>query len=554
MVSPRRPAAEYLEEPRGIPLTESALDRLRFLRGSLADMARECLKIRTKAGSFVNFELNPGQEIVHAALEAQKANFGWVRALILKQRQGGISTYIAARYYHRTSMNKGVNTYILSHEQSSSDALFGIVDRFQRNNPLAPHVGVSNVKELVFDKLESSYQVATAGAKEGGRGRSISLFHGSEVAFWNNAPAHFAASVQAVPLEQGTEIVLESTSNGPSGEYYERWQDAEAGNGDYIPIFLPWFISPEYTREPPIGFELTTDAEDGELSEAEYRDIHKLSLGQMAWRRAKIFELRSEATFKREYPADPMEAWTAKGDHEPLIDPLLVLRARKRERQGVGPKVLGIDPASGGGDRFAIAFRQGLKAHWLRYRNKIDHNEAVEWVDSVIQEIKPDRVFIDAGNIGAALISALRAKRREYQTLIVSVNFGGTSQAKLARPKVPGPKNRRAEMWDRCRDWLQLTEGVQITDDNALQSDLTAPRRKPSLTNDLVLESKDDMKARGVRSPDLGDALCLTFASLDYIESQPATPQSHFGLIDGARAVTPTLDTPFSGGGGSWMS
>lgn len=536
-------------------MSQIALDKLRHLRGNLADMAKECLKIRTKAGTFVPLEFNPGQLIVHAALEAQRLNFGWVRAQILKQRQGGISTYIAGRYYHKTSMNKGVNTYILSHEQSSSDALFSIVDRYQRNNPFAPHVGTSNVKELVFDRLESSYQVATAGAQEGGRGRTISLFHGSEAAFWKNAPAHFAASVQAVPMEPGTEVVLESTSNGPSGEFYERWQDAEAGRGDYIPIFLPWFISPEYTREPPLGFELMREAEEGEVSEEEYRDLYQLNMGQMAWRRAKIFELRSAATFKREYPADPMEAWTAKGDHEPFIDANLVLRARKRERQGYGPKILGIDPTSGGGDRFVIALRQGLKVPWVKHRTKIPPDEAIEWVDSVIQETKPDKVFIDAGGGGVWLISALKAKRREYQTLIVVVNFGGTSQAKLARPKMPGPKNRRAEMYGRCLEWLQLPEGVDIPDDHVIQSDLTATRRKPSLTNDTVLESKDDMKARGVRSPDTADGIVLTFASTDFIEqTQQDTPSSQFGLIDRAQSVTTPLPvSDFAGGGGSWM-
>jgi hypothetical protein len=514
------------------------------------DMARECLRIRTKKGTFVPFTANEGQVIVHAALEGQKQSYGWVRAQILKQRQGGISTSIAGRFYHKTSMNKGVNTYILSHEASASQGLFDIVDRFQRNNPFAPHVGISNIKELVFDQLDSSYQVATAGAKEGGRSRTTSLFHGSEVAFWQNAPAHFAASVQTVPLEAGTEIVLESTSNGPSGEYYERWQDAEAGKGDYMPIFLPWFISSDYTRDVPPGFELMTDAPEGELSEADYRDLYHLSLGQMAWRRAKIVELRSDQTFKREYPADPSEAWTVKGDHAPLIDPNLVLRARKRHRDGFGPKLLGIDPAGGGGDRFAIAFRQTLKMHWIKYRNKIDHNEAVEWVDSVIQEVKPDRVYIDAGNMGAALISALRAKRREYQTLIVAVNFGGTSQAKLARPKYPGPKNRRAEMYLRSLDWLELPEGVDLPDEALIQSDATATRRKPSLTNDTVLESKDDIKARGVRSPDLWDAAVLTFASNEFIQQgSPDVVKQDYGSIDRALDVT---TTPLYSGGG-WM-
>src|SRR4051812_43422377 len=98
--------------------------------------AEACLRIRTKAGDTVPFTLNEAQRIIHEKLEQQKREKGWVRALILKARQQGASTYIAARYYHRTSLHSGVNTYILSHEQASADALFAIVDRYQKNNPL----------------------------------------------------------------------------------------------------------------------------------------------------------------------------------------------------------------------------------------------------------------------------------------------------------------------------------------------------------------------------------------------------------------------------------
>jgi hypothetical protein len=144
------------------------------------------------------------------------------------------------------------------------------------------------------------------------------------LAFWANAAAHFAASVQGVPLEAGTEIILESTSSGAAGEFYERWLDAEAGRGDYIPIFLPWWLSKEYSREPEAGFQLLTEAEvDGEMSEQEYADTWKLSLRQMCWRRYKIFELRSLQLFQREYPASPSEAWTAPPGMEPFISRLL---------------------------------------------------------------------------------------------------------------------------------------------------------------------------------------------------------------------------------------
>lgn len=515
-------------------MSDEALERVDKLRESLPFFAPECLKIRTKDEKIVPLILNVAQIVLHDKLEAQKREKGWIRALILKGRQQGISTYVDARFYHRASMRLGVNVYILSHEQTSADTLFGIVDRYQRNNPIAPHAGVSNVKELVFDGLESSYAVATAGTKAGGRGKAISLFHGSEVAFWAAAADHFAASVQGVPLAAGTEVILETTSAGAGGEFYERWQDAEAGRGDYIAIFLPWWLTPEYSREPEPGFELSDEAEDGEMSEREYAETFGLSLAQMCWRRNKIIELRSPLLFQREYPATPSEAWTAPPGHEPFIPSLWALRARKRKLvEGHGPLVLGVDPASNGGDRFAIAARRGLKVEWVRYRNKIDFMEGITWVRTLIDELHPARVNIDSGNIGANIVTGLKGIGPLYANVVRGVNFGGTSEAKMARPKVPGPKNRRAEMWARMRDWLMLPEGVSIPDDGPLQSDMTSPRQKPQLNNDFLLEAKEDMKKRQVRSPDLADAVALTFAFNEFLTNyhEPATVQP-FGNLE----------------------
>lgn len=531
------------------------LKHMALLRDNFPVFGVECLRIRDKAGQTEPLTLNDAQLFVHSRLEEQRAQFGWVRAIILKGRQQGISTYVGGRYYHRSSTRPGVNVYILSHEQLASDNLFGMVDRYQRHNPVAPHVGVSNAKELVFDRLDSSYVVATAGTKAGGRSRAISLFHGSEVAFWANAKDHFSASVQGVPLLPDTEVILESTSAGVGGEFYERWQDAEAGRGDYIPIFLPWWLSREYAREPDAGFLLSDEADDGEMSEQEYQDTFKLSLAQMAWRRAKIHELRDALLFRREYPATPAEAWVAPAGHEPFIASLSVLRARKRRIEAVGPLILGVDPASNGGDRFSVAARRGYCVQWVKYRNKINHEEAVAWLRSLIDELHPSRVNIDAGNIGANIVSSLKGLGPKYANIVRGVNFGATSEAKLARPKVPGPKNRRAEMWARGRDWLMLPEGVSIPDDDALQTDMTAPRLKPTLTNDFLLESKDDMKKRGVRSPDLADAVFLTFASNEFLtgaQRDDKVPQ--FGNLDTPRNSAAPQPAPYMGGSTSWMS
>ena len=89
--------------------------------------------------------------------------------------------------------------------------------------------------------------------------------------------------------------------------------------------------------------------------------------------------------------------------------------------------------------------------------------ESIEWLDQVIQQEKPDRVYVDlgAGGGGPALISGLRARRRQYAETVIGVNFGGTSQAKLANPKRPGPKNRRAEMWWRMASGSPATKGCK---------------------------------------------------------------------------------------------
>lgn len=538
---------------------DSKIARLLQLRRDLPLFGQECLRIRQKDSKIVPFALNATQKVLHEKIEEQRREQGWVRAIVLKGRQQGVSTYVAARYYQKASLNGGVRVHILSHEQTSSDTLFDMVDRYQRLNPLAPHVGASNAKELVFDKLDSSYAVATAGTKEGGRGSSISHFHGSEVAYWANAPAHFAASVQGVPLMPGTEVILESTSSGAGGEFYERWQDAEAGKGDYIPVFLPWWLEPSYIRTPPPGFQLEQSPEiDGEMSEAEYADIWKLDNSRMLWRRNKIIEIRDYNLWKREYPADPSEAWTAPAGMEPLIANILVMRARKRQGiEGNGPLILGVDPASNGGDRFSISARRGNRVLWTIYRNKINHLEGTAWIRALMDQLHPARVNIDAGNIGADIITGLKTLGPKYVNVIRGVNFGGTSQAKTAMPKLPGPKNRRAEMWKRMLDWLQSPEGASLPDMDALQSDMCAPKLVPQLNNDFLLESKKELKKRGVRSSDLADSIALTFAFNEFFNDWYAgdAAPTQYGETESLQAApSPSyVPPPQYNGGNGWM-
>jgi hypothetical protein len=100
---------------------------------------------------------------------------------------------------------------------------------------------------------------------------------------------------------------------------------------------------------------------------------------------------------------------------------------------------------------------------------------------------------------------------------VVAVNFGGEPQDAFMLlsdgTKKPGAKNRRAEMWMRSRDWLNDVAGADIPDRDSLQADACAPSYGYDANQRLWLERKEDMRRRGVRSPDEWDAIALTFAA-----------------------------------------
>jgi hypothetical protein len=174
--------------------------RLR-LKADLEFYAAACLNIRTKAGTIEPLLFNRMQRYLHARIEDHARRNGRVRVLILKARQQGCSTYIAARYYHRATHARGQQVYVLAHEQAATDNLFDMAQRFHEHCPalVKPHTGSASAKELAFDLLDSGYSVGTAGSKAVGRSKTLQLFFGSEVAHWPNAASHFAGVMQAVP-------------------------------------------------------------------------------------------------------------------------------------------------------------------------------------------------------------------------------------------------------------------------------------------------------------------------------------------------------------------
>jgi hypothetical protein len=486
-----------------VDLKQQYLSRVLEFRNDLPKYGAKCLKIRNKAGAIVSFVMNQAQTIAHGQLERQLQDTGKVRALVLKGRQQGMSTYVAGRYYRNTSLNRGKRTFILTHLTDATNTLFGIVNRYHEHNLpyFKPATATDNAKELVFRGLDSSYIVATAGSRSVGRSETIQYFHGSEVAFWPNASEHFAGVVQAIPNENGTEIILESTANGIGNKFHEMWQAAEKGESEYIAIFIPWFKQDEYRADVPHGLEF-------DEQEKEYARIYELDEAQLYWRRNKIAELGA-TLFKQEYPANPTEAFQNTGV-ESFIDPACVLRARKAPaiRRPHAPLVMGVDPAGRGKDWTVITFRQGATCIT---QERIKEPESMALVGLLARYLEgkghgygvPDIAFIDIGYNPGIYDRLIELGHKN----IKPVNFGGAADDKIRYT------NKRAEMYGLSNEWLNDPyDQASIPDCDLLHGDLCAPGRKNTSNGKLLLESKEDIKTRIKRSTDNGDSFILTFA------------------------------------------
>ena len=199
------------------------------LRSDLPYFAEHApLKLRPKAGPLEQFVFNAAQRKLHDIAEAQKAKTGKVRLIVLKARQLGVSTYVAARLFQNTISNPGLRTFILGHTRQASSNLYQMVRRFYENmaEDLRPSVGSSNAEELIFDKIDSGYLVSVASHEGTGRSATAQILHASEAAFWDNLPAQFASLMQTVPDLPGTEVIIESTANGYN-DFHALWRKSE---------------------------------------------------------------------------------------------------------------------------------------------------------------------------------------------------------------------------------------------------------------------------------------------------------------------------------------
>jgi len=373
------------------------------------------LKIRAKNGRLRKFNLNRAQQ----DLESTSTS----RNIVLKARQLGVTTYVAARFFINCITREGNLSVQVAHDQRSAEEIFRIVHRFLDNLPETLRNGAlvtsrANVRQIVFPILDSEYRVETAADPNAGRGLTIHNLHCSEVARWPRDVSETLASLRAAVPPDG-EIFLESTANGVGGAFYEEWHRApETG---YQRHFYPWWWDPGYTR--PVAIADFTDEEHELLKK------HRLDAAQIAFRREMRANFRNRAL--EEYAEDPESCFLASGDcvfdadiiKQRLLEPAPIIENLDQGRlltffppvppgNGcVGKQyIIGVDPAGGGtlGDYSCaqvIESRYGTQCAELH--GHFSPTELATRVASLARKYNTALVAVERNNHGHAVLSHL---------------------------------------------------------------------------------------------------------------------------------------------------
>jgi phage terminase large subunit len=196
-------------------------------------------------------------------------------------------------------------------------------------------------------------------------------------------------------------------------------------------------------------------------------------------------------------------------DQDDMLIPSHLIQAAidSNIRDDQSPIIFGVDPARLGGDRFSICVRRGRSVIDFIVLPKSNLVDSAGRLSDLITKHNPRRVFIDVGGLGVGVYDILRGNNFKN---VLSVNFGGTP---LDNRKY---YNKRAEMYGNALEWLTDPVGVSIRGNTQAVYDfmtemcLVTKKFKPNGT--MLLTPKDELKAKGYKSPDLADSFALTFA------------------------------------------
>jgi hypothetical protein len=349
-------------------------------------------KIVDKARMTVPLIASPWQLEFDQKMEEQRAAGLPMRAIVLKARQLGFSTWTEAKIGQRVTQLENQNAVIIAHEIKAASGIFNMLERMHSHLPSEEELGLgfsikpdivgksfseNGRKHLIFGERStrlramgrantSIVSVDTAMSPESGRSETRNLVHMSEVAKWperatGGTSSKMISVLNSVPYLPETLVVLEATANGLN-HFYRRYMAAREGMADelsgetYAAIFVPWWRDPQYSMRFPseevrerfiasIGDGPEGNPQVGEDEPMLYETLG-LTPEQLLWRRMQIRTQHEDNVdlFKQENPATDEEAFIGSGD--PVFPGILVQRAI-REAEAAPAPVLGTLRARG---------------------------------------------------------------------------------------------------------------------------------------------------------------------------------------------------------------
>jgi hypothetical protein len=463
--------------------------------------SKELVVDRKGGGTPVPFLFNRAQKYVWERLREQWEKEGMIRANILKGRQQGMSTLVAALIFWKAVTNRCVNATLVSKDYKSTKSLFDKIKRFTYDRPIDRTIGVEtcNLDEIRFRGTESLIRMSTARSDQTQRGSTNQMLFLSEAPYWENGVDQVSALFDSVGRVAGTIIIMESTARGKDPLFYENYQLGLREDSDWISIFVPWYWQEEYgiPLKPGEDFEATP-------SEQVLVSQYGLSVEQLKWRRNKLMEYRKAdplSEFRREYPLCPSECFeTSVGSGFFPMEQVVSSQSNQPFQYDGENLYIGVDLGAGG-DPSVACFRQGSNVlSFLEYDSDV-LSATGEWIEKLIRLHRPRRVYIDSGGLGLGLSQDLGMK---YGGVVRGINFG-------ERPDdIENYANKRSEMFDRVRCYfaggpisLCGTEGL-VEEMQAVTVDPDKPK--------LTICRKDDIRKMIGRSTNYLDALALTFA------------------------------------------
>jgi hypothetical protein len=401
------------------------------------------LNIRDKNGRLRRLVLNRAQK----DLETTSTQ----RNIVLKARQLGVTTYVAARFFVNCITREGTLSVQVAHDQRSAEEIFRIVHRLLENLPEALRQGAlvtsrANVRQIVFPVLDSEYRVETAADPNAGRGLTIHNLHCSEVARWPRDVSETLASLRAAVPPDG-EIFLESTPSGAGGKFYDEWQ--RASQTGYTRHFYPWWWDANYRRK----IEVVKFTEE----EIELIRRHGLDPGQIAFRREMRANYRNRA--REEYAEDPESCFLASGDcvfDSDLVEQRLKQPAPIAEESdagrlltffppipggnGIVPKqyIVGVDPAGGGTDgdySCAQVIDQSSGVQCAELHGHFSPHDLAARVAILAHKYNDALVAVERNNHGHAVLAHL-VMNQGYTNLYKSGNQPGWLTTAASRPRM----------------------------------------------------------------------------------------------------------------------